>query len=204
MNLYRKQATILVNLFSSDEPINGVLLSQRSNVSLKTLKKEIDEINEGFSDKGFAIVSRTGLGYEIEVHEPVIFNEFKNETKAMFYRNEFFRNSQADMIHYIIRQVLVKDNTYINQIANDCFCSISTVNRCMIPSTVKITTPLVYTNGDATQEIQALLDNILPYLLPVLATFGIYKALGSKKMTTVRMVWLIIAVCIVLTYFGIL
>lgn len=75
---------------------------------------------------------------------------------------------------------------------------------CMIPSTVKITTPLVYTNGDATQKIQELLDNILPYLLPVLATFGIYKALGSKKMTTVRMVWLIIAVCIVLTFFGIL
>lgn len=138
MNLYRKQATILVNLFSSDEPINGVLLSQRSNVSLKTLKKEIDEINEGFYDKGFAIVSRTGLGYEIEVHEPVIFNEFKNETKAMFYRNEFFRNSQADMIHYIIRQVLVKDNTYINQIANDCFCSISTVNRCMQSVRVRI------------------------------------------------------------------
>lgn len=75
----------------------------------------------------------------------------------------------------------------------------------MIPSTVKITTPLVYTLGDATQAIQTdILDKIFPYLLPALATFFIYKALGSKKMTTARMVWIIIAICIVLTFFGIL
>lgn len=75
----------------------------------------------------------------------------------------------------------------------------------MIPSTVKITTPLVYTMGDATQSIQTdILDRIFPYLLPAVTTWLIYKGLGSKKMNTVRMVWLIIAICIVLTYFGIL
>lgn len=74
----------------------------------------------------------------------------------------------------------------------------------MIPSTVKITVPLVYTFGEATQAVQDILDRICPYLLPAITTFLIYKGLGSKKMTTVRMVWLIIAICIVLTYFGIL
>ena len=75
---------------------------------------------------------------------------------------------------------------------------------CMIPSTVKISVPMVFSYGDATQSIQDILDAIFPYLLPVLVTFGIYKGLGTKQMTTVRMVWLIIAICIVLTFFGIL
>lgn len=75
---------------------------------------------------------------------------------------------------------------------------------CMIPSTVKINVPFVFEYGDAQQSIQSILDAVFPYLLPTLATFLIYKGLGSKKMTTVRMVWLIIALCIVLTFFGIL
>lgn len=75
---------------------------------------------------------------------------------------------------------------------------------CMIPSTVKITVPYVFTNGDATQSVQAILDSIFPYLLPALTTFLIYKGLGSKKMTTVKMVWLIILICIILTFLGVL
>ena len=75
---------------------------------------------------------------------------------------------------------------------------------CMIPSTVSIDVALVYSYGDATQSVQDILDTIFPYLLPVLVTFGIYKGLGSSKMTTVRMVWLIIIICIILCFFGIL
>jgi PTS system mannose-specific IID component len=74
----------------------------------------------------------------------------------------------------------------------------------MIPSTVKITTPLVFTNNDAVQPIQEILNKVFPYLLPVLVTFGVYKGLGTNKMTTAKMVWLIIAICIAATFFGIL
>lgn len=75
---------------------------------------------------------------------------------------------------------------------------------CMIPSTVKINVPYVFTYGDATQSIQAILDAIFPYLLPAGVTALIYKGLGSKKMTTVKMVWLIILICVVLTWLGVL
>ena len=75
---------------------------------------------------------------------------------------------------------------------------------CMIPSTVKLTTPLVYTMGDASKTVQSIFDAIFPYLLPTLSTVAIYFGLGVKNMTTVKMVWLIIAICVVLTFFGIL
>ena len=75
---------------------------------------------------------------------------------------------------------------------------------CMIPSTIKVNIPFVFSYGEAEQSIQAILDAIFPYLLPAGVTALIYKGLGSRKMTTVKMVWLIIAVCIVLTWIGIL
>lgn len=75
---------------------------------------------------------------------------------------------------------------------------------CMIPSTVKISIPYVFAYGEAEQSIQAILDAIFPFLLPVGVTALIYKGLGSKKMTTVKMVWLIILICVVLSWIGIL
>ncbi len=79
-----------------------------------------------------------------------------------------------------------------------------TVVGCMIPSTVKIAIKTVFTYGEASQPVQAILDSIFPYLLPVIITLTVYWGLGIKKMTTVKMVWFIIAVATVLTYFKIL
>ena len=75
---------------------------------------------------------------------------------------------------------------------------------CMIPSTVKVTTPLTFTYGEASKTIQSIFDGVFPYLLPCLVTFGVYKGIGNSKMTTARMVWLIILACVVLSFFGIL
>lgn len=74
----------------------------------------------------------------------------------------------------------------------------------MIPSIVKVTLKVVYSYGDATLAFNDVLNNIIPNLLPTLATVAIYFALGIKKMTTVKMVWLLIGVSILLSLIGIL
>lgn len=74
----------------------------------------------------------------------------------------------------------------------------------MIPSAIKVTLLPVFQYGEAVQPIQDLVDVILPYLLPVLLTAGVYAMLGLKKVTTVRMVWIILAFSIVMTYLGVI
>lgn len=74
----------------------------------------------------------------------------------------------------------------------------------MIPSTVEVTLLPVFQYGEAEQSIQELVDVILPYLLPVLFTLGIYGLLGLKKVTTVRMVWIILAFAVLMTVLGII
>lgn len=74
----------------------------------------------------------------------------------------------------------------------------------MIPSTVKFTLIPVFQYGDATVSISEFVDSIIPYLLPTLATAAVYFGLNLKKMTTVRMVWAVIVIAIVLTLIGVI
>lgn len=72
-----------------------------------------------------------------------------------------------------------------------------------IPSTVKLTTKLVLQYGESAKPIQEILDSIFPYLLPCLLTYGLYKLLAVKGMTTVRVVWIVLAAGILLSILGV-
>ncbi len=75
----------------------------------------------------------------------------------------------------------------------------------LIPSLVKVSTPLAITVGEATQNIQDIFDGILPSALPVIVTALTYFGLTKiKGMTTVKMVWLMIIVTIVLSVIGVI
>lgn len=73
-----------------------------------------------------------------------------------------------------------------------------------IPSTVKLTTPLVLKYGESAKPLQDILNSIFPYLLPVALTYALYKALGKKGMTTIKLVYIVLAVSVVLSFIGIL
>ncbi len=73
----------------------------------------------------------------------------------------------------------------------------------LIASNVKLSTPISFTVGESVTAVQDVLNKILPNLLPVAATAITYWALGKKKMTSARIVWIIIAISIVAAYFKI-
>lgn len=111
----------------------------------------------------------------------------------------FFMNGYKQGVSFITsQQSLIKGLTSAVTVMG------LTVIGNMIPSTVKISTKLVYTLGDAEKTVQSIFDAIFPYLLPVGVTALIYVAIGNPKMTTAKLVWIIIAVCIVCSYFKIL
>lgn len=74
----------------------------------------------------------------------------------------------------------------------------------LIPSVVKIVTPLTYTSGESVTEIQSILDQIFPFLLPVLATLGSYKLIKSGKVTVTVLILLIVGCSMICAAFGIL
>ncbi len=74
----------------------------------------------------------------------------------------------------------------------------------LIPTVIKVATPLVYTNNGVKLEMQATLDGILPALIPVLLTLLTYWMLGQKKLNSTRVIWLVLIFTIVLSALGIL
>ena len=80
-----------------------------------------------------------------------------------------------------------------------------TVIGALVPSVVKMKVGLVFTTGKVKMPIQTqILDKIMPALLPVALTFVVYKLLVSKKMTVIQMIFAIIALALVCSFFGIL
>lgn len=72
-----------------------------------------------------------------------------------------------------------------------------------IPSTVKLQTAIVLQYGESAKPLQDILNSIFPYLLPCLLTYVLYKALGKKGMTTVKLVYIVLLAGVVLSFFHI-
>ncbi|WP_072372991.1 PTS system mannose/fructose/sorbose family transporter subunit IID [Thermophilibacter mediterraneus] len=78
------------------------------------------------------------------------------------------------------------------------------VGGALIPSVVKITTPLTFTAGESVTEIQSILDQIFPFLLPVLATFVCYRLVKGNKVSISVLILIIVVISMVCAAFGIL
>ncbi len=80
-----------------------------------------------------------------------------------------------------------------------------TVVGALIPSVIRMTVGLEFTMGEVALNIQTgVLDQIMPALLPALLTFAVYKVLASRKMSVIQVIFAIIILALVCSFFGIL
>lgn len=80
-----------------------------------------------------------------------------------------------------------------------------TVVGALIPSVVKMNILLKFQTGEVTLPIQTeVLDKIMPALLPAALTIVVYKLIGSKKFSVTTIIFMIIALALLCSYFGIL
>lgn len=73
-----------------------------------------------------------------------------------------------------------------------------------VVSNVAFNLNIVYTTGDATINIQQTLDSLLPSILPVALTFGIYKLMSKKKVSAILVMLAIMVFGVAATYLGIM
>ena len=80
-----------------------------------------------------------------------------------------------------------------------------TVVGALIPSVVKINVGLVFQSGKVKLPIQTqILDSIMPALLPALLTLAVYKLIAAKKMSVIQIIFGVILLALVLSFFGVL
>lgn len=117
----------------------------------------------------------------------------------------WIRQKMIEMGYYGGAELITSRKNQLNNIRDAVSVLGVIVIGALIPSLVKVTTPLAITVGDATQEIQAILDGILPSALPLAVTALTYFGLTKiKGITTVKMVWIMILLSILLSVLGII
>ena len=79
-----------------------------------------------------------------------------------------------------------------------------TVVGALIPSVISVVVPIKFTFGEVAMEIQPLLDQIMPSLVPVILTFVVYRLLGYKRMSVTKIILLVILFAMVAAAFGFL
>ena len=79
-----------------------------------------------------------------------------------------------------------------------------TVIGSLVATVVKVSTSLTFQMGKVNLALQTgVLDKIMPALLPALLTFIVYKLLENKKWTATRVIFLVILLALIGTYFGV-
>ncbi len=129
MKLFRNQASVLITLFDNDMPVNANVIAGLINTSLKTVKKEIDDLNFICLENGCEIVSYPGAGYMIEISDNDTYEHFVDSVKNMFNRNLFYHDAQDERVSYIIRLFLIYRNLTLNDLIDYCYCSESSIRR---------------------------------------------------------------------------
>lgn len=90
------------------------------------------------------------------------------------------------------------------QMITEAACSLGAIMvGALIAGNVKVAVKLVPNVFGATVDIQAMLDTIMPGLLSLLLWWACYKTL-QKGMSPIKLIFIIMGVCIVLSFFGIL
>lgn len=129
MENYRK---ILYFIFTSNQAVTGEKLANIINVSLKTLRKNIKEINQILLDKGVQIKSKTGVGYYIEINDDSLFEPFKNELVNDYMAKRLYADSQRNRANYIVRSLLSDDKKKtLFDLSEAIYYSDSSINKDM-------------------------------------------------------------------------
>lgn len=122
-----RQQNILKELITSDTPITGDYLSQILEVSSRTVREDIKELNDILNNNGAQIKSTRGLGYELEVIETKAFRTFLNDYIQNTFDKDELPNSPESRINYIIKRFLLsKDYIKLDDLADELHVSKST------------------------------------------------------------------------------
>ena len=129
MELFNNQVSVLNVLFSHETPVNANIIASMINSSLKTVKKEIDDLNVICLENGCEIVSYPGSGYVMEIYDRDQYKAFARNIKSLSLRSLFYQDSQDERVHFIIRCFLAKKNISIYELMDWCNCSESSIRR---------------------------------------------------------------------------
>ena len=129
--LNERQLKVLKCIINSDGFINGEVLSATLGISSKTLRSDIEIINPVLKEgSGAEIVSKVGIGYELQINNEHYYGIFKQIFNSKFKNNMQIMHTSASRPKKIIRELLMRDEYRSSEyFADEFYVSRTTLNK---------------------------------------------------------------------------
>lgn len=117
---------ILIKLIENDGLASGAFLSESCNLSINTIRNEIDKLNEDLKKYNSSITSHIANGYRLIVKDQEKLNDMVKQHRRFSYLNI----SENTIAYHLIRELL-STNRYlgIEDLMDELYCSRSTIVR---------------------------------------------------------------------------
>ena len=120
---------ILKELLAHKEPITSEYLAKILNVTSRTIRNDMKQLDQLLKDHGATIESHRGTGYILTIQDETKFRKFLSETTdGPLHSNHVIPSFPEDRIHYIIRKLLLaQDYIKLEQLAEELYVSRTTL-----------------------------------------------------------------------------
>ena len=127
--IFTNRQLIILDQLMSNDITTAQELSLISDVSIRTIKKEIKELKELLEEKGIELQSISGQGYQIKNKE-INFIENKLEKINQIKMINNYSKSNSNRVSYIVQKFLTaKDYTKIEDMADQIYVSRTTIQN---------------------------------------------------------------------------
>ena len=115
-------------ILNSSEPVSNRDLALNCKVSINTIRKEINLLNERLSQYGMCIVSQPSVGNYIEIIDSHLAIDYINKFRELYKRNKRMKNDISPSISYLVRKYLSATQPFtIDSLCQELYCSKGTL-----------------------------------------------------------------------------
>ncbi|MBS4162138.1 HTH domain-containing protein, partial [Klebsiella pneumoniae] len=127
--LNARLSSILSELMTAESPLTSTYLANGLNVTSRTIRSDVKELDYLLSKNGASITSIRGAGYRLSIHHNHLFRQFLQNTFQEELSNPVFPNER---ILYLLKRLLLTDGYLkLEDLADEMFISKSTVQKDM-------------------------------------------------------------------------
>jgi lichenan operon transcriptional antiterminator len=129
--LNNRTIAILRELLAVDSAITSEYLANVIQVTSRTIRNDIKELETLLSKYGASIKSIRGAGYKLKIHDDKVFRKFLlEEFQSEKLKPSMLPNSPEERVHYLMKRLLLTENFLkLEDLADELFISKSTVQN---------------------------------------------------------------------------
>lgn len=131
--LNNRMRTILRELYTSPSPLTSEEIAAVVNVSSRTVRNDMKEMNDILTQHGASILAKRGTGYKLNVMDEDAFRRFLlQQTAKNGPVDKHLPDTPEERTSYFIKRLLLTDDyVRLEDLADELYISLSTVKNCL-------------------------------------------------------------------------